>query len=169
MALSNDFRAMVQDISASYDVRKGELSALRHQMHKMLDEFRKEKKEEFKKLGDERKKEISDIKQRVSDLKHDLRASLQEFRKTTFAEIHKGAEERKEEVSHALKTFRKEVLNTFRHEREDMASSWQELVASMKEKRAGKEPGHYEKTGPEKAVHEKRAHHKNRKAAKTRH
>lgn len=167
---SNDFRAMVQDISAAYDVRKGELSALRQQLHQMLDEFKKEKKEELKKIGDERKREISALKKRVEDIKHDVHDSLNDFRKTAFAEIEKGAKDRKEEVSHMLKTFRKEVLDGFRHERENMASAWQELVSSMKAKRSGKTQGDQREPSYERvASHSKKARRVKTKAAKSRH
>lgn len=169
MTASNDFRAMVQDISAAYDVRKGELSALRQQLHQMLDEFKKEKKEELKRIGDERKREISALKKRVEDIKHDVHDSLDDFRKTAFAEIEKGAKDRKEEVSHMLKSFRKEVLDGFKHERENMASAWQELVSSMKAKRSGKGNGSHGESHYESAVHPKKAPHGKTKAAKSRH
>lgn len=127
MSISNDFRAMVNDIPAAYDARKGELSALRHQLHQMIDEFKKEKKE--------RKREVGGLRQDVHD-------SLTDFRKTALAEIRKGAEDRRAEVSG--------MLEGYRHEFAEMACAWKELVASMKAKRAGQHAEPYIKAAGEK-------------------
>lgn len=137
-------------MSAAYDARKGELSALRHQLHQMIDEFKKEKKEELRKLGEERKRDISALKKRVGGLRQDVHDSLTDFRKTALAEIRKGAEDRRVEVSGMLKDFRKEVLEGYRHEFSEMACAWKELVASMKAKRAGQHAEPYIKAASEK-------------------
>lgn len=108
MAYADDFRAMTQDIAASFDVRMGELAAIRQQVTGMLDDFRKTRIDETKRLNAERKSEVS------------------------------------------------EMLGGFRKEREETASAWHDLAASMQAKRAHAYKGTREfSSGEEPAVYKK--------------
>lgn len=61
MAMADEFRAMTQDIAASYDVRMGELAAIRQQVSGMLGDFRKTRLDETKRLNADRKHEVSGL------------------------------------------------------------------------------------------------------------
>ena len=61
MAYADEFRAMTQDIAASYDVRMGELAAIRQQVSETLGGFRKTRLDETKRFNADRKAEVSDL------------------------------------------------------------------------------------------------------------
>lgn len=126
MANADDIRAMAQDMTASFDVRMGELAAIRQQVLDMLGDFRK--------TSADRKSEVSDM--------------LGDFRKTRLHDAKEYRADRRREVT--------DLLGGFTKEREETASAWHDLVASMQAKRAhtykgtkefssGEEPAAYKK------------------------
>lgn len=68
MAMADEFRAMTQDIAASYDVRIGELASMRQQISEMLGDFRKTRLHDAKGYRADRRRAVSDIKNEVSGL-----------------------------------------------------------------------------------------------------
>ena len=84
MALAEEFRAMTQDIAASFDVRKAEIASIRQQVSDILGDFRKTRLDESKRLNAERKREVSDIlgdfrkeREDMASAWHDLVAAMQ--------------------------------------------------------------------------------------------
>lgn len=66
MAMADEFRAMTQDIAASFDVRKGEIESIRQHISEILGDFRKTRLHDAKGYNKERRREVSDIKNEVS-------------------------------------------------------------------------------------------------------
>lgn len=79
MAMADEFRAMTQDIAASFDVRKGELASMRQQMSDTLRDFRKTRLHDAKGYKADRKRAVSDIKNEVSGLLNGFRKDREEM------------------------------------------------------------------------------------------
>ena len=61
MAMAEEFRAMTQDIAASFDVRKGEVESLSRQVSGMIGDFRKTRLHDTKTNNKERRRDVSDF------------------------------------------------------------------------------------------------------------
>ena len=79
MAMVDEFRAMTQDIAASFDVRKAEFASMRQQISDTLRDFRKTRLHDAKGYEADRKRTVSDIKNEISGLLGGFRKDREEM------------------------------------------------------------------------------------------
>lgn len=73
MSNAEGMRSLAQNITASYDVRIGELASIRQQTLDMLSEFHR--------MDDERKTSVSNIKKEVSCMLDGFKGIIDDFKK----------------------------------------------------------------------------------------
>lgn len=155
MGVANDMKKLSEDIITSYDLRVSFITDLSKNVDDLIKAFQKEHTELSAKIKEDSAKIKNDLlrgeEERLNDyrtmmdstqasiagIRADVESKLKEFHKV-HARMSKSQQK---ELARYMKGIVREtgkILDSFKAEREKMASSWQSLTVTMAKKRAGK-------------------------------